>query len=126
MIRRAVTRDSAARDGLAIKLAIAVTLPDVDITRVIQLQRSATLRTLQVLTHTKSSIDDPDTTKALADLLVIDSLIFAAEAAIRWLDHSEIRLERESAASFTHPLAIRTELPKRGRPAKTTISGAIR
>src|SRR5690606_10730067 len=37
-----VERSAAARDELAIKLAIAVTLPGVDIAEVIQVQRTAT------------------------------------------------------------------------------------
>jgi hypothetical protein len=38
--------------------------------------------------HDAAGADD------LAWLLVVDSLIFAAEAEIRWLDHSEARLAR--------------------------------
>ncbi len=114
-----IARVSAARDELAIKLAIAVTLPGVDIGRVIQVQRSATIRTLQDLTRTKSATDDPDTAEELAGLLVIDSLIFAAEAEIRWLDHSESRLARASAAGIARPIALNLEPPKRGRPVKT-------
>ena len=121
-----VERVSAARDALAIKLAIAVTLPGVDIFQVIQVQRLATLRTLQDLTRTRIASDDPDTAEELAGLLVIDSLIFAAEAEIRWLDHSENRLARASALGMAAPAALSQDPPKRGRPVKNVTGGATR
>ncbi|MCU1403092.1 MAG: PadR family transcriptional regulator [Microbacteriaceae bacterium] len=114
-----VLRSAATRDELAIKLAIAVTLPGVDIGRVIQVQRTATLRNLQDLTKTKNATDDPETSEELAWLLVIDSLIFAAEAEVRWLDHSETRLARAAAAGLAVPLPLSTDVPKRGRPVKS-------
>ncbi|GAA3746498.1 helix-turn-helix transcriptional regulator [Leifsonia bigeumensis] len=113
-----VERSAATRDELAIKLAIAVTLPGVDIAQVIQVQRTATLRTLQELTKTKNASGDPESSEELAWLLVVDSMIFQAEAEVRWLDHSEARLARASAAGLAAPLPLSTEVPKRGRPAK--------
>ena len=114
-----VERSAATRDELAIKLAIAVTLPGVDITQVIQVQRTATLRNLQELTKTKNASGDPESSEELAWLLVVDSMIFQAEAEVRWLDHSEHRLKRASAAGLATPLPLSTEIPKRGRPAKS-------
>jgi DNA-binding PadR family transcriptional regulator len=113
-----VERSAAARNELAIKLAVAVTLPGVDIARVIQVQRSAGLRTLQELTRTRNSTDTPESAEELAWLLVLDSLIFAVEAEVRWLDHSEARLARAVAAGFATPLPLSTDVPKRGRPAR--------
>jgi DNA-binding PadR family transcriptional regulator len=113
-----VVRSSAARDELAIKLAIAVTLPGVDIASVIQVQRTATMRTLQDLTRTKNATKNPESAEELAWVLVIDSLIFATEAEARWLDHSETRLARAAAAGF-EPVPLSTAVPKRGRPAKS-------
>lgn len=115
----AVERSAATRDELAIKLAIAVTLPGVDITQVIQVQRTATLRTLQELTKTKNASGDPESSEELAWLLVVDSMIFQAEAEVRWLDHSEERLKRAADAGLAAPLPLSTEVPKRGRPVKT-------
>jgi DNA-binding PadR family transcriptional regulator len=118
-----VLRSTAARDELAIKLAIAVTLPGVDIARVIQVQRAATLRNLQELTKTKDSTADPTSAGDLAWLLVVDSMIFAAEAEVRWLEHSEARLIRATAAGVATPLPLNLEVPKRGRPAKAATTG---
>lgn len=115
-----VVRAAAARDELAIKLAIAVTLPGVDIAHVIQVQRAATLSSLQEYTRTKAATDDPESAEELAWLLVIDSLIFAAEAEVRWLDHSESRLARAVASGLATAVPLNTAVPKRGRPAKAT------
>ena len=48
-----VDRTSTPRDELTIKLALAVTAPDVDVQRVVQTQRTATLRHLHDLTRLK-------------------------------------------------------------------------
>lgn len=119
-----VVRTMATRDELAIKLAIAVTLPGVDIAQVIQVQRTATMRTLQELTRTKNATADPESSEQLAWLLVIDSLIFAAEAEARWLDHLKSTLAHARAAGLAAPLPLSTDVPKRGRPAKTVQVGA--
>jgi DNA-binding PadR family transcriptional regulator len=118
-----VVRTQATRDELAIKLAIAVTLPGVNISEVIQVQRAASLRTLQDLTRTKNTTSEPESSEELAWMLVVDSMIFAAEAEVRWLDHSETRLARASARGFAEPLPLSTSSPKRGRPVKTDQAG---
>jgi DNA-binding PadR family transcriptional regulator len=113
-----VARSTATRDELAIKLAIAVTLPGIDIAKVIQIQRTATIETLQELTRTKNATDNPESAEQLAWLLIVDSMIFAAEAEVRWLDHSETRLARAVTAGVAGPIPLSTDIPKRGRPAK--------
>ena len=113
-----VVRSAAARDELAIKLAIAVTLPGVDISEVIQVQRRGSLRTLQDLTKTKNASGEPESAGDLAWQLVVDSLIFAAEAEVRWLDHSEATLARAFAAGLMTPMQLTLEPPKRGRPVR--------
>ena len=86
-----VDRSAPARDELAVKLALAVTSPTVDVRRVVQTQRTSTMRTLQDYSRLKARAN-PEAD--LAWLLVLDSLIFHAEAEIRWLDHCESRLAR--------------------------------
>ena len=100
-----VSRGTPPRDELAIKLAMAVTVPDVDVRAVIQTQRTATIRALQDYTRLKQRADDPGNPPDLAWLLVLDSLIFSAEAEVRWLDHCESRLARAAAdrAAGGHP-----------------------
>ena len=90
-----VAPKGAPRDELAIKLALAVTTPGVDVVAVVQTQRSATMTALQDLTRLKARADgDPGD---LAWSLVLDSLLFRAEAEIRWLDHCESRVARAAA-----------------------------
>ena len=93
-----VERPAPARDELAIKLALAVGSPTVDVRRVLQAQRSATSQGLQELTRLRAGAgDDAD----LAWTLVLDALVFQAEAELRWLDHCETRFatHRVDAAS---------------------------
>jgi len=79
------------RDELAIKLALAVRTEGVDLHAVIQAQRTSTVRAMQEYTRSREAAGDD-----LSWLLVADSLIFAAEAEIRWLDHCETRLVRHA------------------------------
>ncbi|GAB3600925.1 PadR family transcriptional regulator [Microbacterium tumbae] len=111
-----VLRGQATRDELAIKLAVAATLPGVDVAAVIQTQRTASLRQLQNLNRAKYAGGDGGGPEELAWSLVIDSMIFSAEAEIRWLDHTEQRLAMHPRHAMALELA--TDRPKRGRPAK--------
>jgi DNA-binding PadR family transcriptional regulator len=91
-----VDRAEAPRDELVIKLALAVTVPGIDVAAVVQAQRTQTLRQLQDLTRLKQQADARND---LAWLLVLDNLVFAAEAEVRWLDHVESRLIRDRGRS---------------------------
>ena len=84
-----VRSDAPPRDELAIKLALAALTPEVDLHAVIQIQRSATMVALQTFTRARENAG-----AELSWQLVADSLIFSAEAELRWLDHCEVRLAR--------------------------------
>ena len=84
-----VTAQDRPRDELAIKLALAVRVPGIDVPAVIQRQRTATVSRLQELTRLKAGSDGD-----LAWSLVLENLRFAAEAEVRWLDHCETALAR--------------------------------
>ena len=92
-----VEREAPPRDELAIKLALALTVPGVDVLGVLQRQRTATVRALQTHTRRRRALASaaPGRTDSAA-LLVLESLVFAAEAEVRWLDHCEARLTRSS------------------------------
>ncbi|ASU85546.1 PadR family transcriptional regulator [Nocardiopsis gilva YIM 90087] len=103
-----VERGAPARDELAIKLALAVTTPGVDVRGIVDRQRSETLRCLQDYTRLKMPRHDaPEPSSMEADLawhLILDSLIFAAQAEIQWLDHVEARVARAAlSAAHTAP-----------------------
>ena len=84
-----VPREGRPRDELAIKIALSLTTPGIDVRRVVQVQRTQTLRSLQEYTRLKAGADP------IADaawLLVVEAMIFQAEAEVRWLDHCETRV----------------------------------
>ncbi|MEU7892498.1 PadR family transcriptional regulator [Nonomuraea sp. NPDC049152] len=87
-----VAQSDRPRDELVIKLAMAVTAKDVDVGKVVQRQRTATMRTLQELTRAKRA-----SSAGPAQRLVLDSMIFQAEAEQRWLDHCEAVLKEAGA-----------------------------
>jgi DNA-binding PadR family transcriptional regulator len=104
------------RDELAIKLALALTTPGVDASAVVQAQRGATMRTLQEYTRLKARAQLPDD---LGWLLVLDAMLFQAEAEVRWLDHCEATVAQPARGAAPRP-APTTAQPARGtapRPA---------
>jgi len=111
-----VERAAGTRDELAVKLAVAATLPGVDVAAVIRAQRAASLAHLRELGAASSAGGEPDGPQELARSLVVDSMIFAAEAELRWLEHAETRLAQHPQHAMA--LGLSTERPKRGRPAK--------
>jgi DNA-binding PadR family transcriptional regulator len=114
-----VERGGGARDELAIKLAVAATLPGVDAPAVFRTQRAASLARLEELRRAAPADAAADGPEDLAKALIADALILAAEAEVRWLDRAEERL----AAHPQHTLALElsTERPKRGRPARVVV-----
>ena len=110
-----VSRAQGTRDELAIKLAVAATLPGVDVTALIRAQRAESRANLEALTGRPRSIAETGP-EALARSVVADAMIAHAEAELRWLDRTERRLGAQPEHAMALELA--TERPKRGRPAK--------
>ena len=120
-----IERATRPRDELTIKLALALTTPGVDVQAVVQAQRTATMRTLQEYTRLKPKSNAPG---ELSWLLVLDALLFQAEAEIRWLDHCEATLARyapttrppATATATVHPLEpTATSESTTGRPVRS-------
>lgn len=123
--RTPVTREASPRDELVIKLALAVTTPDVDVSAVVQTQRTATMRHLRELTRLKAasppSPDEPtptstSTSTSTSELnwsLILEHHLFAAEAEARWLDHVEAALARDHSTPTgkTRPAPRETTQP---------------
>jgi DNA-binding PadR family transcriptional regulator len=91
------------RDELAIKLALALTLPGTDATAIIGAQRHTSTAALALV---RSATPDD-----LGEAVVIAALVQTAEADLRWLD----AVERLVGSAEPYGL---TESPRRGRPAK--------
>ncbi|AVT38584.1 PadR family transcriptional regulator [Plantactinospora sp. BB1] len=109
-----ISRAERPRDELSIKLALAITTPGVDIRVVLQTQRTATMRSLQEYTRLKARGSEPRPAD-LAWSLVLDAMIFQAEAELRWLDHCESSLVRHNVtpvprSSTPNPTSERSEV----------------
>ena len=115
-----VERPAGTRDELVIKLAVAATLPGIDVREVIRAQRRASVAQLRRLADAQGTTAGTDA-EALARTLVVDSLVFAAEAELRWLDRAEERLAKHPGRAMA--LSLSTERPKRGRPARIAAAG---
>jgi DNA-binding PadR family transcriptional regulator len=107
--RDLIARADRPRDELSIKLALALCTPGVDVRAVVQAQRSATMRALQEYTRLKVRTGDPGD---LPWRLVLDAMVFQAEAEIRWLDHCESSLVRHA-----RPVPQVPEVPEVPTPA---------
>jgi DNA-binding PadR family transcriptional regulator len=99
------------RSELSIKLATAAVTPGVDVATVIQTQRNESMRQMRDYTALRRQAD-PDAD--LAWLLLLESLIFAIESEIRWLDHVEATVLRR------RPLAGSARRPGSGQPPTTS------
>ncbi len=105
-------RESRPRDELTIKLALAVTVPGVDIRSVVQTQRADTMRALQDYTRLKIAADErvpPD----LAWVLVLESMIF--QAGVGNPLARPLRVTPRSPARSSRPPSTDNEPAKRGR-----------
>lgn len=88
-----VIPEGPPRDELTIKVLLAVAAGEVDLTDVLQRQRSASVAQLQAYTRRKAQAD-PE--RDVPFLIMLDALIFRTEAEIRWLDACEARVRQLS------------------------------
>ena len=108
---------SDMRHDLATKLALAVTLPGVDVAAIVNSQRAADIQLLQSLTLQKRSAEPANTTE-IAETLITDRQIFSVEAELRWLDHIEQVLKESKTRGLATDVDLSTYEAKRGRPSK--------
>lgn len=95
------------RDEVALKIALAVTLPGADVGGILSAQRAAVRA---ALTEIEGAV--PDATPA--------AIVHAArrtrlEADLRWLD------EVETLSARAAPFELSDERPRRGRPARSAL-----
>ncbi|GAA2868444.1 PadR family transcriptional regulator [Paenarthrobacter ilicis] len=95
----AVDRGTPPRNEIAIKLALAVSIPGISASEVIQAQREVSLRALQEHTQARKMVSAGQRPEDTAWLLVLDSLVFHAEAEVRWLDLCEARMVQAQGIS---------------------------
>lgn len=90
----ATSKTSTSRDEMAIKIALATSLPSADTLSIVQIERRAALQRLHALSRSLNAQGTPRDARENAGRLVAESLIFRAEAEVRWLDHVLARLRR--------------------------------
>ncbi|GHB54111.1 MULTISPECIES: PadR family transcriptional regulator [Streptomyces] len=102
---RPVERTNLPRDELAIKLAMAVGAPGADIRAIVETQRRYLSEAMHTYTRLRAQAlaEGPGHRDEVARLLVLEHLVFRAEAEMRWLDHCEARLLRLAEAAATDP-----------------------
>ncbi len=93
-----VPREVIPRQEMAIKLVFAMRSAVADVAAVVQRQRVATVRALQDITRLKAAAESSGD---MAGLMMLDGLVFQAEAEARWLDMCQARLARENIPAGT-------------------------
>jgi DNA-binding PadR family transcriptional regulator len=116
-----ISKDDRPRNELTIKLALALTTPGVDVRAVVQTQRSATMRMLQEYTRLKVRADGPTD---LPWRLVLEAMVFQAEAEVRWLDHCESSLLRHQPLPPVGTVSEEEHHRAQSTQAETTREGA--
>jgi len=78
------------RDELVIKVLVAMRMPGVDVSTVIQIHRRQVIERMHEYTRLKEDVVDDD----IALLLIADAEIFRLDAVTRWLDSADARIKR--------------------------------
>ena len=104
------------RDELAVKIAIASTLPGVDASAVVDGQRSSAQARLEVLGAAVFA-GAQGGAEELAWGLLRDGMVIDTESELRWLD----RCAEVLGGSGQDPLPLSSARPRRGRPAKVPV-----
>jgi DNA-binding PadR family transcriptional regulator len=115
-------RYSSSRDELALKVALALTLPGVDTHRVIEHQRQATQAALDSLNHSASLPTHAATSTEFAQRLIADSMRTHAEAELGWLGHVDQMLHQAASEGRASAFPLNPTKPKRGRPVSPSLA----
>jgi DNA-binding PadR family transcriptional regulator len=86
---------SPPRDELVIKVLVAVRLPGVDVTELVQAHRRHVVELMQKYTHIKAESGSDDVSLPL----VVDAELFRLEGVVRWLDAAEARIGQRAAGT---------------------------
>jgi DNA-binding PadR family transcriptional regulator len=105
---------SPPRDELIIKVLVAIRVPGVDVSDVIQTHRRRVVELMQEWTRVKRDAAAGDVGIAL----VVDAELFRLDSVIRWLDAADARLRR----SETKKAASRPAAPEPRRVRESGVS----
>lgn len=113
-----VAPSTPPRNELAIKLALALGTPGVNVADVVQTQRMATIQTMQGYVRARREADRENKAEDLSWRLVLESLIYSAEAELKWLDHCESKMASMARAGISETANIR---PKASAEATSKV-----
>jgi DNA-binding PadR family transcriptional regulator len=99
---------SPPRDELVIKVLVAIRLPGVDVSEVIQSHRRYLVQLMQQWTRLKEDESELD----LSFALVVDAELFRLDSVIRWLDTADGRIKR-AALEPQKPAGLPMPKPRR-------------
>ncbi len=112
--RQPAAGDPPAREELVLKLVMASRRGRAEALDVVQVERRGAVQLLQQFTRLKR--DAPDAAD-VGWLLLLDALIFATEARVRWLDTCEARIEASEPRVEARPTtAAATQVEREGVP----------
>ena len=99
------------RDELVIKVLVALRLPGIDVTELLQVHRRSVVELMQRYTYIKAEAAPDDASLAL----VADAELFRLEAIVRWLDATDARLRQLGSqaqpAAQQQPVSTRPNQP---------------
>jgi hypothetical protein len=99
---------SPPRDELVIKVLVALRLPGVDMSALLQAHRRQVVELMQRYTNIKAEATPDDVSLPL----IADAELFRLESVVRWIDAAEARLSQQPAAGVT-------ERSAEAQPART-------
>jgi len=96
------------RDELVIKVLVAMRVPGVDMSELLQVHRRRLVEAMQEYTHLKTEMSSVDIELGI----VVDSELFRVEAIVRWIDAADARLKRAPASrtAAAAPRALRSRI----------------
>jgi DNA-binding PadR family transcriptional regulator len=100
---------SPPRDELVIKVLVALRVPGVDASEVVQVHRRHLVELMQEYTHVKAGASDHD----LGLALVVDAELFRLEGVVRWLDAADARLKQLRADGSAPAASVGAQVPPR-------------
>ena len=100
---------SPPRDELVIKILIAVRVPGVVVSDVVQVHRRRLIELMQQYTRLKQDAADSDVELAL----VVDAELFRLDALIRWLDATDVRLKQAPPDAPARPISAPSRLVRK-------------
>jgi DNA-binding PadR family transcriptional regulator len=96
------------RDELVIKVLVALQIPGIDISGILQVHRRHAIEVMQRYTRIKAEAAADDVPLAL----VADAELFRLEAIVRWLDAADVRLKQRTPG----PPAAAVDAPREPTP----------